>query len=88
MAGQSIALSTKGIICRGGDITRIIRFILPFNLRLKTDLFKLNLKKEVTINLNSFIDQKKLNLIRLSQFKLNSKLSEQFKLNLKKCEDS
>ncbi len=88
MAGQSIALATKGIIfCPQGITTTVTRCIIPLNLRLKTDLFKLNLKKIDTIKLNLLIQRDKLNLVKLSTFKLNSKLSNQFKLNLRVCED-
>lgn len=86
MAGQSIVLATKGIIfCPQGN--RIVRCVIPFNLRLTTDLFKLNLKKIDTIKLNLLIQRDKLNLVKLTTFKLNSKLSNQFKLNLRICED-
>ncbi len=88
MPGQSIALATKGIIfCPQGIISTVTRCVIPFNLRLTTDLFKLNLKKIDNIKLNLLIQRDKLNLIKLTTFKLNSKLSNQFKLNLKVCED-
>ncbi len=88
MAGQSIALATKGIIfCPQGVISTVTRCVIPFNLRLTTDLFKLNLKKIDNIKLNLLIQRDKLNLVKLTTFKLNSKLSNQFKLNLKVCED-
>lgn len=88
MAGQSIALATKGIIfCPQGAVLRVTRCVIPFNLRLTTDLFKLNLKKIDTIKLNLLIERNKLNLVKLSTFKLNSKLSNKFKLNLRVCED-
>ncbi len=88
MGCQGIPLATRGIIfCPQGTVTRITRCVLPFNLRLTTNIFNLNLKKQTTINLNSIINQKKLNLIKLSKFNLNTKISDKFKLNLKKCED-
>ncbi len=88
MAGQSIALATKGIIfCPQDVISTVTRCVIPFNLRLTTDLFKLNLKKIDNIKLNLLIERNKLNLVKLSTFKLNSKLSNKFKLNLKVCED-
>lgn len=88
MAGQSVALATKGIIfCPQGIISTVTRCVIPFNLRLTTALFKLNLKKIDTIKLNLLIQRNKLNLVKLSTFKLNSKLSDQFKLNLRVCED-
>ena len=88
MAGQSIALATKGVICRGGDITRITRCVIPLNLRLKTDLFKLNLKKIDPMKLNLSITEPKLNLKNSDQFQLTLKRIDKFKLNLKKCEDN
>lgn len=88
MAGQVIALATKGIIfCPQGAIVRVTRCVIPFNLRLTTDLFKLNLKKIDNIKLNLLIQRNKLNLVKLSTFKLNSRLSDKFKLNLRVCED-
>ena len=88
MAGQSISLATKGIICKGGDITRITRCVLPLNLQLKTDVFKLSLKKQDSIKLNMSINEPKLTLKNLSSKKLTLKRIDNFKLNLKKCEDS
>ena len=84
MAGQSIALATKGIICKGGD--RIIKCFIPLNLQLTTDLFKLNLKLQDRFNLNSILDQTNLNLIKLSQINLNTKI-DKFNINLRKCEE-
>ncbi len=84
MSGQSIALATKGIICKAGD--RIIKCFIPFNLQLITDLFNLNLKLQDRFNLNSILDQKKLNLIKLSQLNLNTKI-DKFNINLRKCEE-
>lgn len=87
MSALANALATKGVICKGGDrtIIRTTRCIIPFNLQLTKDLFNLNLKLQDTFKLNSIIDQKNLNLLKLSH-KLNSKVSD-LKLNLKKCED-
>ncbi len=88
MAGSGISLATKGIIfCSQGIISQVIRCVIPFNLRLTTDLFKLNLKKVESIKLNLLMQRNKLNLVKLTTFKLNSKLSNQFKLNLRVCED-
>ncbi len=84
MAGQSIALATKGVICKGGD--RIIKCFIPLNLQLQIDRFNLNLKLQDRFNLNSIFDQTKLNLIKLSQFNLNTKVDD-FNINLRKCED-
>ena len=85
MSGQTIALATRGVICRGrGEITRIVRHVLPFNLQLKTDVIKLNLKHLEVIKLNTILSQKKLNLIKLPNLKLNKKITSTLKLNLKK----
>lgn len=88
MSGSAIALATKGYICcKTGDITRITRYVIPFKLKLTRDIFKLNLKLATTIKLNTFLDDKKLNLLKLSNFKLNKKITNNLKLNLKKCEE-
>jgi len=87
MSGHAIALATRGIIYKGtggGDI--IVRYVLPFNLQLNTDIIKINLKHLDTIKLNAILSTKKLNLIKLPNLKLNQKLPT-LKLNLKKCED-
>ncbi len=89
MAGQSIALATKGIICKGiGEITRITRCVLPLNLQLKTDLFKLSLKKQDPMKLNLSISEPKITLKNSSKTQLTLKRIDNFKLSLKKCEDS
>lgn len=87
MSGQSNALATRGVICKGGDRTIIRRCILPFNLKLKKESFPLNLKLDTSKQLNLEIQKNKLNINKLPSLKLNKKLSTTFKLNLKKCED-
>ena len=88
MAGQSLALATKGIICKGiGEIIRITRCVIPLNLKLKTDQFKLNLKKLDPIKLNLSVPITKINLVNTSTQKLSLRVIDKFKLNLKKCED-
>lgn len=88
MGCQGIPLATRGmIICPQRDITRIIKCIIPFNVRLKADSFLLNLQLNSNKNINLKIQENKLNIKRLSSLKLSKRLSNPFKLNLKKCED-
>ncbi len=88
MSGQANALTTKGIICKNIKfIEKIVRCVIPLNLKLKTDKFKLNLKKIDPVKLNLAILTTKINLINASQTKLSLKVIDRFKLNLKKCED-
>ena len=88
MSGMAIALATKGIICKGGgDVTLIIRRVMPFNLQLDTDPIKLSLKKQEIINLNSEITTKKLVLRSLPKLKLSTTRVKKIKLTLKKCEN-
>lgn len=82
MSDQGISISTDGVIC-GGDTTFITRRVLPFNLQLKNDSIKLKLKCPNSLKLNLNIDNKKLNLIRLSDLKLSKKITNDLKLNLK-----
>ena len=85
MSGQTNALATRGVICKGGD--RIIKCILPFNLKLKKTSIPLNLKLNVNQELNLKVQETKLNISKIPSLKLNQSLPTPFKLNLKKCED-
>ena len=87
MSGQTNALATRGVICKGGDRTFIRRCILPFNLKLEKESFPLNLKLNVDKQLNLSIQETKLNIKKVPSLKLNKRLPTSFKLNLKKCED-
>ncbi len=88
MSGLANSLMTRGIICKNIKIiTKIIRCILPLNLKLKTDTFKLNLRKIDPIKLNLSIPSTKINLVNQSNQKLSLRIIDKFKLNLKKCED-
>lgn len=87
MSGQANALATKGVICKGARIVeKIVRCVIPLNLKLKTDKFKLNLKKTDPVKLNLAVLTTKINLVNTST-KLSLKVIDRFKLNLKKCED-
>ena len=87
MSGQANALATKGFICRNIKfIEKIVRCVIPLNLKLKTDKFKLNLKKTDPVKLNLAVLTTKINLVNAST-KLSLKVIDRFKLNLKKCED-
>lgn len=50
MSFQAISLATKGIL--SGVTIMIKRYILPLDLKLKTDTIKLNLKPSDTIKLH------------------------------------
>ncbi len=79
---DALSLATDGIICIPGNP----RYIMPFNLQLKSDAIKLNLKYLETIKLNIFLDQKKSSL-KLDNLKLSQKFTNNLKINLKKCEE-
>lgn len=88
MSGQSIALATKGVICKGGSGTVIInkRCVLPFNLQLKNDPLqsRINLEsKELNINL----DTPKLRLQPLMTLKINANVTTLKQITVKKCEE-
>lgn len=88
MSGMAIALATKGVICKGdGDVTLIVRRVMPFNLQLDTDPIKLSLDKQDVIALNTSVTTKKLVLRSLPQLKLTAKRVNKIKLTLKKCEN-
>lgn len=88
MSGMAIALATKGVICKGGgDVTVIVRRVIPFNLQLDTDPIKIALENQDPIKLKASIDTKKLVLRTLPTLKLNTKIVKSIKITLKKCEN-
>lgn len=88
MGCQGIPLATKGMIYPVQTVSpSCTKYVLPFNLQLTNDAIKVNLNYLPSIKLNSFLDKKALNLLKLSNFKLNQKLVKNLKLNLKKCEE-
>lgn len=79
---DALSLATDGIIIPTGST----RYAMPFNLQLKSDAIKLNLKYLETIKLNTFLDQKKLSM-EIDNLKLSQKFTNNLKINLKKCEE-
>ena len=84
MSGQTIALATKGILCKSQIIRRII---LPFNLNLENDIFDINLEeisdKDINLNLEN---QQKIN-VEVEKFSINKKLIDLKVINIEKVCD-
>lgn len=51
MSGQAMSMATKGILCKT-ETTVINRYILPLDLKLETNIIKLNLKSPEILKLH------------------------------------
>lgn len=84
MAGQGIALATKGVICKPQQ--RINRIIYPLNVRVKDCPLKLNIQ-QLLVNKITIRDLSRKSLhMRVQDVKVNVN-QNRVCLNLTKCEN-